>query len=145
MLDDGLRPRTKGLAGLPVGSTAVDLEGGSPRKNHGLGHTFGGGIISSQKVLEFCNVNNSFHSIMNANDPSQELEGPFFEKLTNYLLIGGAIAAFVLFWMAGLAARDVQIHFQSNRTLCRSTSPQNPANPPARPSCKPQNPANPPA
>jgi hypothetical protein len=51
MLDDGLRTRTKGLSGLPVGGTALDLEGGSPRKNHGLGHTFGGGSILPQQVL----------------------------------------------------------------------------------------------
>ena len=37
---------------------------------------------------------------------SQELEGPFFQVLTSYLLIGGAAASFVLFWLAGESKRS---------------------------------------
>ena len=38
-MDDGLRTRTK-VVNIALGG-GVDLEGGSPRKNHGLGHNFG--------------------------------------------------------------------------------------------------------
>ncbi len=54
MMDDGLRTRTK-IGNLPLGG-GVDLEGGSPRKNHGLGHNFGASLSSHQASKMFWSI-----------------------------------------------------------------------------------------
>lgn len=99
MMDDGLRTRTK-IGNLPLGG-GVDLEGGSPRKNHGLGHNFGASLSSHQASKMFWSIRVLVTDQFSVNT-DQELEGPFFKALTNNLLIGGAIFSFILFCTAGL-------------------------------------------
>ena len=102
MMDDGLRTRTKGM---PGGNSVVDLEGGSPRKHHGLAHNFGGSVSSHQarRLQTKDSMNGSQKKSLHF---WQELEAPFFKALTSNLLVAGAIASFVLFWLAGLCFSD---------------------------------------
>jgi hypothetical protein len=101
MLEDGLRPRSKGVASGTGGITGIpdDIEGGtgSPRKHHVLSYL---GTPSDPHKVKRC----WFLFYMNLgslNVSCQELDGPFFKVLTNFLLIGGAISSLVLFFLSG--------------------------------------------